>query len=61
MSQYMPCHESEKYPEINRKLTTLEYNRVLEHFQKLGFKYGYCQRRESAKEEYVPDFNSEGI
>jgi putative pyruvate formate lyase activating enzyme len=61
MSQYTPCHESAQYPEINRKLTTLEYNRVLKHYSILDFRYGYCQQRTSAKEEYVPPFNGEGV
>jgi putative pyruvate formate lyase activating enzyme len=61
MSQYIPCHESNKYPEINRRLTSLEYNRVLDQFHKLGFAHGYCQQRSSAKEEYVPAFNLDGV
>jgi putative pyruvate formate lyase activating enzyme len=61
MSQYVPCHESAKYPEINRRITTLEYERVLEHFGKLGFRYGYCQQKSSAKGDYVPEFNGEGV
>jgi putative pyruvate formate lyase activating enzyme len=61
MSQYTPGYESAKHPEINRRLTTLEYNRVLNHFQELGFKHGYCQQRNSAKAEYVPEFNLEGV
>ena len=61
MSQYMPCYESSRYPEINRRLTTLEYDRVLEHFHKLGFRHAYCQQRSSAKPEYVPDFNLDGV
>ena len=61
MSQYMPCHESAKYPEIDRKLTTLEYNRVLKHYHDLEFKYGYCQEKSSAAEEFVPPFNGDGV
>lgn len=61
MSQYMPCYESSKYPEINRRLTTLEYRRVLEHFRQLGFRYGYCQQRSSAEAAFVPDFNMDGV
>lgn len=61
MSQYMPCHRSALYPEINRRLTTLEYNRVLEHYHTLGFRYGYCQQRSSADAAYVPPFDGEGI
>lgn len=61
MSQYTPCHESAKYPEIHRRLTTLEYGKVLEHFRKLGFRYGYCQGKGAAKEGYVPEFGGEGV
>jgi putative pyruvate formate lyase activating enzyme len=61
MSQYMPCHRSALYPEINRRLTTLEYNRVLDHYHALGFQYGYCQQRSSADAAYVPPFDGEGV
>jgi putative pyruvate formate lyase activating enzyme len=61
MSQYTPCHESAGYPEINRRLTSLEYNRVLEHFHMLGFQYAYCQQRESAEASYVPAFDFDGV
>lgn len=61
MSQYMPCHESARYPEINRRLTTLEYRRVLNHFERLGFRHGYCQQRNSADAGFVPDFNLDGV
>ncbi len=57
MSQYFPAGHAEDFPEINRKVTTLEYNKVVEHAQKLGFKLGFVQERTSAKEEYVPDFD----
>lgn len=34
---------------------------VLNHFFKLGFENGHIQERESATEEYIPDFDLEGI
>lgn len=61
MSQYTPCFNVEKYPEINRRITRSEYNRVLSHFFKLGFENGYVQERESASVEYIPEFDFEGI
>ena len=61
MSQYTPCHLSACHPEINRRVTSLEYNRVLERFRKLGFMHGYCQQRASASCEYVPQFNLDGV
>ena len=57
MCQYFPTHLSEKYPEINRKTTTLEYMKVVDYVRTLGFEYGFMQEKESAKQEYVPVFD----
>ena len=57
MSQYFPTDRAHDFPEINRKLTTLEYGKVTDYALKLGFVNGYVQERTSAKEEYVPDFD----
>lgn len=57
MSQYFPTYRAHDFPEINRKLTTLEYRKVTDYALKLGFVKGYVQERTSAKEEYVPDFD----
>ena len=57
MCQYFPTHKAKDYPEIGRKTTTLEYMKVVDHVRTLGFEYGFMQERESAKKEYVPDFN----
>ncbi|MFZ5988621.1 MAG: radical SAM protein, partial [Bacillota bacterium] len=59
MSQYTPCYKAEDYPEISRRIIRREYERVLNHFFKLGLKNGYIQERDSAKKEYIPDFDLE--
>lgn len=61
MSQYTPYYRAELHPEINRRITRREYEKVLNHFFKLGFENGYVQERDSAREEYIPDFNLEGV
>lgn len=61
MSQYTPYHRSCEYPEINRRIIRREYEKVLNHFYKLDFENGYFQERDSAQEEYIPDFNLEGV
>ena len=58
MSQYVPMGEAYKYPEINRRITPLEYKTVLAHANKLGFKNAFIQELESASSSYTPDFNS---
>ncbi len=60
MSQFTPYNFDEKYKELNRRISTYEYNKVLEHAQKLDFT-GYMQERSSAKEEYTPEFDFSGI
>lgn len=57
MSQYFPTAACSDIPPLNRRLTTLEYEKVTEHAEALGFTLGYTQDRRSAKEEYVPSFD----
>ena len=61
LSQYTPFHRSKEFPEINRRITSYEYNQVLDHAIALGLDQGFMQEKSSAKEEYTPPFNLEGI
>ena len=61
MSQYTPNGRLEDYPEINRRITTFEYNYVTQTALELGFKTVYTQERSSAKSEYTPPFDLSGI
>lgn len=60
MSQYTPTENCKKFPEINRRVTTYEYRKVADRAAELGF-FGFAQDRRSAKEEYTPPFNLEGV
>ncbi len=60
MRQYYPCHKAKNMPEINRKLTTYEYDKVQEEAQRLGF-HGFSQEKESADEKYTPEFDLSGV
>lgn len=57
MSQYTP-NGVPGTPD--RRLTTFEYQSVAEYAETLGFE-GYFQEKSSAKEEYTPPFDLEGI
>ena len=61
MSQYTPFYKSKDFPEINRRLTKKEYNRVLDALDEFGIENGFCQELSSAKEEYTPSFNLQGV
>lgn len=56
MSQYIPCHIACDHPIIGRCLTRYEYDKVMNRFIRLGLN-GYVQERESASEQYIPDFS----
>lgn len=61
MSQYTPYTKNSRYPELNRRITSYEYNKVVEAALELGLTNGFMQERSSAKEEYTPPFNLEGL
>lgn len=61
LSQYTPFYRAKDYPEINRRVTTYEYEKVLDTALSLGLDQGFMQARASAKEEYTPPFDLEGL
>lgn len=56
MSQYTPAYKSCEYPEINRKISTFEYNSVMDKALEYGME-GFFQERSSATLDYTPDFS----
>ncbi len=61
MSQYLPVGKAYEYKEINRRLTTREYEKALDLFDKFGFVNGFMQELSSSKEDFIPPFNLEGV
>ena len=61
MSQYTPMYKASEHKKINRRLTTFEYESVVDYALSLGMENAYVQERRSASEEYVPDFNGTGV
>ncbi len=61
MSQYVPLGKACEHKEINRKLTTREYEKVLDMFDELGFEHGFMQELSSSKKDFIPPFNLEGV
>ena len=55
MSQYTPRSDI-AYTELTERLSPSAYLRVVEHAQKLGFRYLYTQSGESADESFIPEF-----
>ncbi len=61
MSQYTPCTDLGDYPEINRKITQEEYDRVVDFAVEIGVENGFLQEGESASESFIPPFDLEGV
>lgn len=59
--QYTPCGELENFPELQRRLTRREYEKVVDQMLELGLTGGYLQELSSAKEEYIPPFDLTGV
>lgn len=61
MAQYMPCGDLSKAPELNRKITAREYNKVAGYAQERGIERIFLQELSSASEEYIPPFDLSGV
>ena len=60
MAQYVPCGRAADYPEIDRRITKREYEKVQQHLFALGLD-GYVQERKSAKKDFIPPIDLEGL
>ncbi len=57
MCQYTPQPAiNGGHPELNRRLTTLEYHKVIDHALELGFNSVLGQSKDAASSSYTPDF-----
>lgn len=61
MNQYTPVIKQRKYSQLNRRLTTYEYNKVVDYARELGVEQGFIQVGKTAKESFIPKFDGEGI
>lgn len=61
MGQYFPTAAVAAHPELSRRLRSEEYEEATDAFFEVGLSRGFSQDLDSAKEEYVPDFNVEEI
>ena len=60
MSQFTP-NKTCKTPELSRRLTQDEYDEIEDYLFLSGIEDGFMQELSSAKEEYIPPFNLEGV
>ena len=58
MAQYFPTYKAFNLEDVNRKLTTEEFEEIENYIYKLNFKNGYIQFLEENEEQYVPKFDN---
>ena len=58
MSQYLPAGRAQVYPDIDRRITAREYQKVLDELYALGLD-GYAQDMASADKKYIPEWDYE--
>lgn len=61
MSQYTPYGKIEGIPELQRKITAREYEKVITAAENMGFTNLFLQENTSASEIFIPDFDFTGI
>ena len=61
MNQYTPMPEMKDDPQLSRKVTDREYERLIDYAISLGLENGFMQEGETAKESFIPEFDGEGI
>lgn len=61
MAQYTPYGRIDDYPELQRRITEREYNKVLSFAEDMGFENIYTQEFSSSSEEFIPDFDLTGV
>lgn len=61
MAQYTPCGSTEAFPELQRKITKREYEKVVLFAEDQGFKNLFLQQLSSSDEEFIPPFDLTGV
>ncbi|MGB4608018.1 MAG: radical SAM protein, partial [Sedimentibacter sp.] len=54
MNQYTPIKKNKVYPELNRKISKIEYEDLVDYAIKIGIENGFIQEGETALESFIP-------
>lgn len=61
MAQYTPCGKIDGFPELQRRITGREYEKVLSFLEEEGFENAFIQQRTAADSGFIPDFDLTGV
>lgn len=61
MRQWGKLTHVAKYPELNQKVSRIEYDAYVDYAIEIGVENGFIQEEDVAEESFIPDFNCEGV
>lgn len=61
MNQYTPLPQVKELPELNRRVSPAEYERVLDFALRIGIENGFFQEGETASDSFIPEFDGRGL
>lgn len=61
LNQYTPIYNACQHPVLKRKLTTFEYNSVVDRCIELGFNNVFIQKKSSQSSKFTPHFDLKGV
>ena len=61
MNQYTPMSEKFADPNLNRRVTNREYERLLDYAAEIGVENGFYQEGATADESFISEFDYEGV
>jgi putative pyruvate formate lyase activating enzyme len=61
MNQYTPLPRMKDWPELNRRVTRREYDRLISYAISLGVENGFIQEGKTSEESFIPAFDCEGV
>ena len=61
MNQYTPMYKALEHPQLKRRLTSLEYDKVVDYAAELGFTKCFIQEGQTATAKFVPNFDGSNV
>lgn len=61
MNQYTPMPQAASIPSLNRKISSEEYEKIVDYAIRIGIENGFIQEGDTASESFIPAFDCKGI